>query len=468
MRKLVLIRYGIASVLVGGGVGGMFAAGCGGDDNGGGPSNMDSGADATNTQPGEDAPTGEDGSMPPPGEAGTGTVPDGGAEAEAGPAPVHGKLLLVNASAYAPSLRFCYGFVHTAADGGPGPITIAKSAPAPNDVLGVPPGTGGSAPDTTANDLAAQTINLYAINAAKLATTATLPDAGAAELTCDALIGADALAADAGGLGLTQGIDYWSLGVLPAGTIANGSTTLAAVIGCAPGNADPTSIAVNCPSGYSATTGSLALWYKTLDTTTAIDGGSIGAQFAFLSYPFKYEAAATLNSQAAIAGFYETSLVEVPVPDAGADGGDGGSDAATDAAPQFIPVESLVPVAAPVLYSTFPNFLPPTLVSAAGVKYDGTSGFVVTALGADGGTTSFSVPIPLPTIHDLSWGPGSDAGVFQNGDGYVFILVGDPNPAVPTFVGLDGGPSAADAGGTFNYFSAHILGFPTNPPFGSP
>jgi hypothetical protein len=445
----------------------MLAAGCGGDDNGGGPgAGVDGGGmDATN-QPPADGPITEDSPGTVTGEGGPMTTPDGGAEAEAGPAPVHGKLLLVNASAYAPSLRFCYGFVHTAADGGPGPITIAKSAPAPNDVLGVPPGTGGSAPDTTANDLSAQTINLYAINAAKLATTATLPDAGAAELTCDELIGADALAADGGGLGLTQGIDYWSLGVLPAGTIANGSTTLAAVIGCAPGNADPTSIAVNCPSGYSAATGSLALWYKTLDTTTVIDGGSIGAQFAFLSYPFKYEAAATLNSEAAFAGFYETNFVPVPVPDAGADGGDGG--AASDAAPQFIPVESLVPVAAPVLYSTFPNFLPPTLVSAAGVKYDGTSGFVVTALGTDGGGTSFSVPIPLPTIHDLSWGPGSDAGVFQNGNGYVFILVGDPNPAVPTFVGVDGGPAAADAGGSFNYFSAHILGFPTNPPFGSP
>src|SRR5450432_2455024 len=103
MRSKILVRWGIASLLIGGGVGGLFAAGSDGDDNGTPGNNLDSGTDVNN-QVGDDATGGDD--------TGIVTHRDGGPDADAGPdaaPPVHGKLILVHASSHAPSLRFCFG-----------------------------------------------------------------------------------------------------------------------------------------------------------------------------------------------------------------------------------------------------------------------------------------------------------------------------------------------------------------------
>jgi hypothetical protein len=457
MRRMTLIRCGVATVLLGSVVAvGAFASGCGGDDNGTTPGGDDGGPDATQMQP---PPGGDDGG----GDGSPGSNPDGGASADGyvAPAPVHGKLILVHASAFAPALRFCFGSVVTPDGGDAGTVTVTPSYPAPNTALGVPPGTGGPAADTSV-DLASRTLEIYAINSAAAGLAGQLPDAGSAELTCDKLIGDKALAADAGGPAspLALGSDYWDLGQLPAGTLADGTTTLLAVTGCAPGQTDTDNALVQCPTGYNPAVGDLAMWATKLDTTTTLDAGSIGAQFAYASYPFSFVSAAK-GGASAVAGFYLNTTF---TPDASApvDAGDAGDAAVEAAAPTPVPVTIPFPVAEGVGYGTL---APTTLVPIQGITFDGTSGFFVNSVTADGGPTfvapgiPLNVGIPLPGIQAVS-APTADGGIFANGVGYVFVLVGDPTQ--PSYNIPDGGDA-----GPFNLFSAHILGFPTNPPFGN-
>jgi hypothetical protein len=410
-------------------------------------------------------PPGDDGSMNTGDGNMTTTHPDGsngtdGGDGSTPPPPVHGKLILVNgvtSSTPGPlPLRFCYGAVN----GDAGTVSIIKQVyPAPRTLLGVPPGTGGPAADSPV-DLMNRTIELYAINAANPALLAQPLDGGA-ELTCDKILGPDGVnppGTDAGGLGFVEGRDYWDIGTLPAGTLKDGTTTLLVVDGCPPGLSDSNDILVECgtvPSvTYSATTGNLGFWTATLDTTTALDGGSIGAQFAYASYPYSFISNATAGGVAAVTGFYVPTAI---VPEAGApeDAGDAASDAAVEAAaPVIVNVPHLV--AAGV---TNGQLKPGSLVPVSGIPFDGTSGFFVNIIGADGGATSFPpAAVPLPNIQQIS-APSVplDAGYFANGVGYVFILVGDP-----------GQTNEFTDAGQFNVLYPHILGFPTNPPFPAP
>ncbi len=445
MRRMTLIRLGVASLLVGGVVAaGALAAGCGGDDNGNnGGGGDDSGMDGT-TQ----VPPGDDGSTP--GNDGGGNSNKdggGGGDADAAPAPVHGKVILVHASGFAPALRFCYGSVTTFDGGDAGTVTMLPVPPSPNTALGVPPGTGGPAADST-TDLQDRTLEIYAINSASV--SSVLPTDAGTELSCDKLIGSKALAADAGGLALTQGLDYWDIGTLPAGTLADGTTTLLAVTGCTPGQTDTSAAFIECPAGYDHNVGNLGMWYTKLDNTSPIDGGSIGAQFAYASFPFSQVA----EQDPAAVGFLVNTTVqlEAGTPDAG-DAGDAEVEAA---APTSIVVPVPIPIANGVMYG---QLAPAGLFSASGVTFDGGSSFFVSSIGADGGGTQVSTAIPLPSIQAIS-APNATGSIFANGAGYVFVLVG--NPTQPSFTVPDGGDA-----GVFNLLSAHVLGFPTNPPFGN-
>ena len=265
-----------------------------------------------------------------------------------------------------------------------------------------------------------------------------------------------------------QGTDYWDIGQVPAGTLADGTTTLLAVTGCAP---DPHGVLtvndelVDCPMGYTAGAGNLSLWVAKLDTSTPLDGGSIGAQFAYASYPFSL--VGTLGgSVGSIAGFYLNTSITI-TPDAGAppDGGDAGDAAIEAAAPVVVPVTVPFPIAEGVGYG---QLAPTTSFPVSGVTFDGTSGFFVNSVAADGGAViihgqPLSAGLPLPAIQALS-APTADAGIFANGAKYVFVLVGNPNE--PPYLGADGGATGPDAG-QFNLSSLHILGFPSNPPFGN-
>jgi hypothetical protein len=429
--------------------GGMLASGCGGDDNGGTPNMGEDGSADVTMQP---PPNGDDGSMgggdgnmttthTDGGDAGVST--DGG---DAAPAPVHGKLILVHGSTEAPPLRFCYGVIN----GDAGAVTIIKSSggiyPAPRTVLGVPPGTGGPAADSPV-DLANRTIEIYALNALNSA-LASQPLDGGAEMTCEQLLGSDGVSppgTDAGGLGLRLGVDYWDIGTLPAGTLLDGTTTLLVVNGCVPGITNTNDQVAECPSGYDPTKGDLGFWTAKLDTTTALDGGNIGAQFAYASHAYSFLANAEGNGVAAVAGFYVSTTF---IPDAGAPA-DAGDAAVEAAAPVTVNVPH--PIATGV---TNGQLAPMSLVPVSGVTFDGTSGFFANVVAADSGATPFNAAVPLPNIQQVS-APSVplDAGYFANGVGYVFVLVGDP-----------GQPQLTDAG-QFNVLSPHILGYPTNPPF---
>jgi hypothetical protein len=397
--------------------------------------------------PGDDGSMGGgDGNMTTTGKDGgdSGSSSDGG---EAGPAPVHGKLILVNGALMAPPLRFCYGAVN----GDAGVSILPKVYPAPRTLLGVPPGTGGPSADSPV-DLANRTIELYAINATNGDLLAQPLDGGA-ELTCEQILGQDGTSppgTDAGGLGFIEGRDYWDIGTLPAGTLLDGTTTLLVVDGCPPQVTDTSDQFVQCgtvPSvAYDVNKGNLGFWTAKLDNTSALDGGSIGAQFAYASYPFSSESSASpTNGVGAVAGFYVTTTF---VPDAGAPA-DAGDAAVEAAAPVMVNVP--YPVAAGVGNG---QVLPMKLVPVSGVTFDGTSGFFANIITADGGATPFNAPVPLPSIQQVS-APSIplDAGYFANGAGYIFVLVGDPLQ-----------PQLTDAG-QFNVRSAHILGYPTNPPF---
>src|SRR5450432_670782 len=227
----------------------------------------------------------------------------------------------------------------------------------------------------------------------------------------------------------------------------------------------PASLAY-CENGYDP----YATWAPTEPpSTTVLDGGSVGAQVAYGSYPFSQYAKLAGGSGAAAAGFFVTTLQPAPTPDAG-DAGDASTDAATDAgdaaladagAPVLIPVTKFIPVAAPITYG---QVLPTTsVVPVSGLTFDSSSGVAFTAFAADGGSGA-SVGVPFPSIQAISY-PGATTAEFANGVGYVFVLVG--TPLVPQFLGPDGGAVPSADAGTFNPLSPHILGFPPNPPFGN-
>ncbi len=437
MRSSTLIRSGvIGALLAAPAAGALLAVGCS-SSNGGSPNNGDAGPDGSQTlNPGDDG-----------GDAGTDGASPGEDGGDAAVAPVHGKVILVNAASYAPtapSLRFCYGF--PVGDGGR--TTLSTQTAIPSALTGVPAGFGGVSPDGKGVDLKSQAVVVFGIDASKLVTA---PDAGTA-LPCNQLVGDGALGVDAGGLGLVENTDYWNLGTLPAGTLLDGTTTLVVVTGCAPGAAESTS---NCPNptAYDSATGNLSLWVSKVDTTTALDGGAIGAQFANASIQFVNAVSALGGgSGTALAGFYQVSQT---VSDAGADdAGDAG-----DGGPTVTVRNDFFPVAAGVQAN---QLAPSTLVPVSGLAFDANTGFVVDGIGADGGLTAqfetpLSFPMPLGAIAQFS-AAALPTPPFANGAGYVFVLVG--NPGAPEW--LD------DAGTQFDPAFVHVLAFPTNPAFGAP
>jgi hypothetical protein len=460
------VRVGLATLIAGSALGGASMAGCSGDDNNGG-GNKDSGtADHTNPT---DGPSGGDG---PTGNE-TGPTGEGGSDAakEAGPTVVNAKVFLVHAAASPNThpLRFCFG-LGNATDGGVVTVTGGID-PFPDfkvnpafPVAGLFPGFGGStasSPQLKTFDLKTLTISLYAIDAIKIANNVADagPDGGA-EIPCEGLIGSDGLGSTAGTKSgtLTQGTDYWFLGSIPAGTLDHGTTWVAAVTGCAPGEA-PTYSAAFCPSPYSATTGNYQLSAFKLDNTTALDGGAMGVQFANASSA--WDGIRTLGGGATTAGgvYIQTTTA---------------SDAGGDAAPTTTTTFAAVGAA---------DFGKTTALGPVpGVTFDGTSGAFAAFVGADGGTVVYPAPflddaglphvctpgvscvspfvMPLPLVDQITNG-SPEAGTFANGKGFAFILMGDPQQ--PVYIGADGGASDP-TNGAYNGKSVHFLGFPTANP----
>jgi hypothetical protein len=340
MQTKKWIRVGLAGVIASSALGGMLAAGCGGNDSGGAGGTADAGDSSASTV---DAKGSIDS-----GVVDTG-VGDAVVEAEAAAQPVHPVVYLVNAAVdpLSPPLRFCFGLGNPT-DGGV--VQVQDSIPPFPDtrvspafpIAGLFPGFGGSvstAPKLDAFDLTDLTVSLYAIDATKIAadTAEGGPDGGK-EVVCEGLIGTDALgtASAAGGGTLTQGTDYWYVGTAPAGLLPHGSTWVAAVVGCVPGETvDSVPFCGGPPTlpAYSAATGNLSLILWQLDSTTVVlatssDAGGLplGAQFANASPSWDYAVTASGGNTTA-AGFWTvTPSIPVAGTDGGLDGGEGGLD----------------------------------------------------------------------------------------------------------------------------------------------
>jgi hypothetical protein len=332
-------------------------------------------------------------------------------------------IYFVHASPDAPPLRFCFGL---GAPSDAGVYFVAGGLPASPTLY---PGTG-AAFDDHGIDLDTQ-VEIFALNATNTAVAASTDDGGTV-VPCEGLIGSDGLGSttDAGGV-LRPGRDYWWVGTIPMAAPDRTTTLLAAVTGCVPHDPDASAL---CPAGYDPSEGNLRLLTWSLDTTTTVTAGALGAQFAQASS--EWEAFRQANGGTTVAGFL--------VP------GDGGApDAAAEASTSPWASSALVPVA---VDAGFGSLSPPTLVSIAGLALDGS-----TAFGAEvTGTTGTPVP-PTPFGSALP-------GALGTGAGFAFVLVGNPAESVVYISPIDGGPTSSDAGGVLNGHYPHFLAFPVGHP----
>ncbi len=414
-REKMLVWVGLGTVLAAAGAGILGAAGCS-SSSGGGPGPTDGSMQETSTT--TDASNDVHAS-----DAGDGST-------EAGPTPLPPKVFVVHASPDEPPVRLCFGLGTPTTSG----FAIATFPPLPDTQAGpqpfpgVFPGTGGllTAPDGV--DISNVTLTVYAVNAAAVATdTADGGPEGGAELTCDQLIPV-AGSPDAGTYLPSQA--YLPLGVVPKGALADGKSYVVAITGCAPGEPADGGVAPLCGSNYSPANGNLALTTFPLDVTTAVDGGAMGVQFA----------------QASTAWDYAASTV-------------GGATYAVFLEPDASPLLVTSPVSPPA----FGQIQPSSLRLVNGVTFDGTTQYAASIVVFDAGAP---VPVyvaggPLPVIEQLTY--GGNGVPFQNGKGFVFVLVGNPL-TIPGVNPADGGPEALDAGGRFNFEYAHVLAFPTSNP----
>jgi hypothetical protein len=441
MRKITLVRFGVASALIGvAAAGGMLAAGCNGDDNSNGnPGGSDAGPDGSQ-------PIGTLDAAP---DTGTPSS-DGG---DSGATTAFAKVLFVHASPDAPALRLCFGVSNGDASA---TTTIQPTFPAPNTAGGLPPGLGGPAADPP-RSLAGLSVTVYGIPVGvSPVLDENTADAGVAEKTCKDLLGATVPGTDAGPDGGLNPSQYFNLGTVPAGTLVDGSSWLFAITGCTPNSPVATALPGACDkngASYVPAVGSLGIEKWQLDNKTPVASGAIGAQFVHASRPFEV---AVPTAVAATAGFY----TQIAGGDGGTDAGDASADAGDGAPPDAgAPAPLTFVIAAG---ANAGSITPVTLTPTSGVRYDGTSGFFVLPVNDAGSPVQKGPEFPLPFIEQVSWPSGvPEGGAFQNGAGFVFVLLG--NPAFPTIVPppADAGPGA---GSTFDPRGVHILGFPTNPP----
>jgi hypothetical protein len=430
----------------------------------------DGGADALDSTSGG----GEDGGQ----DAETGSPATGD---DAAPTP-NATVYLVNAVVdplAPPTFRFCFGVPHLL-DGGPVSVVGAYD-PLPDTQLvpyapaGLPAGTGGSLSADTqlrSTRLASLRLEVYALRGDSAITASDTADAGpdgGAEAPCEYLIGSDALGATTTGDPmpykgvLTLDEDYFYVGEIVAGELASGTSWVAALEGCVPGETTTKDTALCGGTAYSAPHGTLALQLIQLDSTTKLDGGSLGAQFGQISVAWAAplsELTAGGSPPPTAAGFY--------VPAALADAGS--------------PITQLAPIETTAALG---QLLPATLAPVSGLTFDGGSGFYAVGWSdagpvsgppdeQDGGpcTPGSGNPLTdcvspwlmsLPEIDVLS--SPTAPGQLANGAGYVFLLVG--SPAVDTYVDVsDNPPTACVPGPTaptcvFNTRFVHFLAFPT-------
>jgi hypothetical protein len=490
MQDKKWVRVGLATLILGAAFGCVSAAGCGSSSS---PVVAgDASPDHTSSSSGSSS--GVSGSSSGTSGSSSGGTTDGGD----GGTPPNANVYLVNAvvdTKAPPTFRFCFG-IPSVTDGGPVSV-IGGYDPLPDTkavayapAAGLPAGTGGllnSNKQIQSINLASLSLKVYALSGSNPIVASDTADAGpdgGAEAPCEYLIGSDALGATTTGNPmpykgvLTENTDYWYVGEITKGELASGTTWVAALEGCVPGETDTTQQALCGGAAYvGATNGTLALQLIQLDNTTKLDGGSLGAQFGQISVEWSAYLAGSGSPPPTGAGFY----IPTPIPEAGTgDAGDGG-DAGDAATAPFNPVTQLAPFEITAVYP--PGLEQSTLSPISGLTFDGGSGFY--AAGWNGSAPIFAPPtedggqctpgsqnpleacvspwfMSLPDINALSVGPTAP-NEFQNGAGYVFLLVG--SPAAPSYIDYTtGNPCDPTAGGAtciFNTDFIHFLAFPT-------
>ena len=379
MRNKGWLRYSLASLtLVGAGLGGFLVA-CGDDDSSVTPPKDGGGAD---TAPGDDG--GQD------------AAPDQQAPVDAG---TNAKLQLVNAATdFGPNnvvggLRVCYGLGPTAAIAPLPPLPDRKSSDA-QPYPGVFIGTGGAVQGTGA-DLTTVAITPYVMNAASLAERGIVkPDAGGAGVSCTDLFGADA------GGALVEGVDYWKLPAIPAGTFTKEKSFILVLTGC---SGDSTSGAAKCGGDFTdaGVNGNLKVTVHEVDRATAIDADKIGAQFIHASPAGEaYLGGLQGGGLRVVPGF-----VSDPADPATFKGltGDGGAAAPVGVGEKTPLVQVPEVDVAQDSFTANPNVQ--------------------------------QIAISLPNIQLLSYGANvPQGGQYRNGAAFTFIALGDPQavPAEPT------------------------------------
>jgi hypothetical protein len=441
-KKTVLVSLG--TVIVAGGVAALAAVGCGSSNGAGGGSTTDSGTDTSTLDSGSMKDSSNDAVNPTPGDAGK--------DAEAAAPAVPPRVFLVNASpdSHLAALRFCFGVGPMGSTysvfGYPAlPDTANPGAPYP----GLFAGTGGEFKSPVAGiDLGSLTLTLYAVNAANPMLIENTADGGTgtggAEQTCDVLLGATG---DGGTL--VPGQDYWQLTTIPQGTLKDQTNYVVAITGCLAGLPfdGGAGMGAYCGTDYSPTAGNVKITTFQLDNTTALDGGSIGVQFAHASTPF---AAAAGQAPADAGPWFQAGgafTITAPPADAGPEAGRGIA--------QF-------PILAQMSFGTVTQT---TLTPFSGLDFSGASGVFVTVANLQHVQAMQPVAEPFPVVTELTYGasPVPDGGAPQNGKGFAFVLVGDPAQSLLTNP-QDGGPIYVDAGASPNLYAAHFLVFPTANP----
>jgi hypothetical protein len=248
-------------------------------------------------------------------------------------------------------------------------------------------------------------------------------------------VGTDGLGSttDGGGV-LRPGKDYWLVGAIPmAAPQPTPETIVVAITGCMAGDPDAGPL---CPAGYDPDQGDLALAAWTL-TSTPVPADAIGAQFVQASS--EWEAFRQATGGSTVAGFV--------LP----------GDASAEGAPPVV-----VPVA---VDAGFGSLAPAAPVTVTGIAVDGSTGFGVGMVTAEGGVAPPSPFVwPLPAVQSTTWPSGPpDGAALAPGAGFVFILVGNPAALAPYVDPVDGGPRPPDAGGVLNGHYPHFLALPAGP-----
>jgi hypothetical protein len=492
MRRVTMVRLGVAAALATMGIAGAIGSGC---SNSTAVATPDGGQTAGNNDGGQtgSGPDGSTGSTDGATGASETGAKDSGTFDSALPTPAN--VIVANTAPGVPPFRLCLATgsgatlavtqVSPLPDGPGAPLNFPQTGTYPT----VPPGTPGIYPGTigafpTVTDLSQITLTPFLVLASSVANDINLDGGagsngdGGAEEDCVSLIGTHGLGTAETAAGATKGrlvagTDFFPLPPIPTGTLQDAKTFLLTVNGCLPGGTPGAQLNPAVPPQYTCGAdydggNSVNVGYVQLDTSTAVADGGIGLQFAHRSTAIENTTIAVTGvgviHPAATDGVLPVLLqpgTETVPNDGGLDEAGNPIDAGTTTVPITVP--SFLSVT-PVKYSD--NGVT-TLTSVPFTTTDPTTSFFGAAVvPLDGGQPSFGawpspgdlIALPLASIDQLSaWNASTSSAPtgFQVGQSYTLILVGDP--VAQQLPNPDGGPPPNPL---YDGRGIHIVAFP--------